>query len=172
MTGFYPQRRPMTLGMVPSGDPGIAGTLRRMVRLTREGKKDPGVRQVAAQLVRDLPQYDTLGEIRALHAFVRDSIRYTNDIRGVELLQTPRATLEMGVGDCDDKSVLLASLLESIGRPTRFVAVAFPPGNAFSHVLVETRFGSSGKWLPLETIKPVEVGWYPPGVSRRMTAHV
>lgn len=173
---LYPQPRPMTLGMVPSGPAGIAATLKTMVRVARDARKDPGVRQLAASLVRDLPQYDTVGEVRALHAFVRDHIRYTNDIRNVELIQTPKATLEMGVGDCDDKSTLLASLLESIGRPTRFVAIAMKPSDQFSHVYVETRLGVDAKgrprWVPLETIKPVDAGWSPSNVTRRMVAHV
>lgn len=166
---FYPAPRPMTLGQLPSGSAGIAETLKIMVRLAREYKKDVGVREVAARLVRNVPQYDTLGEVRALHAFVRDCIRYTSDIRGVETVQTPRATLEMAVGDCDDKSTLLAALLESIGRPARFVAIGMN-GRALSHVLVETRAGKG--WIPLETIRPVEAGWSPPGVTRKMIAHV
>jgi len=165
---LYPEPRPTVFGMVPSGPDGTRAVLREMIALVRQYKKDPGVRQVAAELVRSLPQYDRAGEVRALHAFVRDAVRYTNDIRGVETLQTPKATLEMGVGDCDDKSTLLAALLESIGRPTRFVAVAFSPG-AFSHVYVETLLGR--RWVPLETIKPVPAGWSPQGVYSRMVAH-
>lgn len=168
---LYPLTHPITLGTLPAGNAGIAATLKAMVKLAREFKKDAGVRELATRLVRDLPQYDTLGEVRALHAFVRDAIRYTNDIRGVETVQTPRTTLETGVGDCDDKSLLLASLLESIGRPARFVAIDVGAGK-LSHVLVETRVGRSGKWLPLETIKPVPAGWWPPGVTKKMTAHV
>ena len=167
---LYPSPRPYTLGLVPDGPAGIAATLKAMVKIAREGKKDPGVRQLAASLVRDLPQYDRLGEIKALHAYVRDAVRYTNDIKGVELLQTPAATLQMGVGDCDDKSILLGSLLESIGRPARFVAIALGANPNFSHVLTETRYGKG--WMPLETIKPVEAGWYPRGVTKRMVAHV
>ena len=140
-----------------------------MVTLARQGKKDAGIRQLAASLVRDLPQYDRLGEIKALHAFVRDHVRYTNDPRGVEMVQTPQATLEMGVGDCDDKSTLLAALLESIGRPARVVAIALG-GRDLSHVLVETHLTKG--WMPLETIKDVEAGWYPKGVTRRMVLHV
>jgi transglutaminase-like putative cysteine protease len=168
---LYPAPRPMTLARIPNGREGIKRTLQAMSRITRVFKKDAGIREVAASLVRDLPQYDTVGEVKALHAFVRDSIRYTGDISKVETLQTPKATLEMGIGDCDDKSILLASLLESIGRPTRFVAVGFGSGGGHSHVLVEVRAGGAGKWVPLETIKPVEAGWGPAGVTRRMVAH-
>lgn len=169
---LYPNPRPMTLGTLPPGRAGTAATLKEMVKLARQYKKDSGVREVAARLVANLPQYDRLGEIRALHAFVRDSIRYTNDIKGVETLQTPKATLELGIGDCDDKSTLLASLLESIGRPARFVALALNGSQGFSHVLCEARYGPPGKWLPLETIRPVEAGWYPANVTKKMIAHV
>lgn len=168
---LYPTPRPMTLGRVPSGREGIKQTLHVMSRLCRKYKKDPGIVELACSLVRDLPQYDKAGEIRALHAFVRDNIRYTNDIRGVETVRTPRATLEMGTGDCDDKSLLLAALLEAIGKATRFVAVGFGDGTGLSHVLVEVRHGKSGRWVPLETIKPVEAGWSPANVQRRMVAH-
>jgi len=162
----------MRLGAVPSGNAGTALTLKEMARLARSGAKDPGVIQVASSLVRDLPQYDRVGEIRALHGFVRDSIRYTNDPTDLELLRTPRAILEMGVGDCDDKSTLLASLLRCIGRPSRYVAVELRGLHGFSHVFVETPLGR--KWVPLETIKPVPAGWGPPRaqVTRRMVAHI
>lgn len=172
---LYPAPRPMTLGRVPSGREGIKLTLQAMSRLARAFKKDVGVRELASRLVAGLPQYDIAGEIRTLHAFVRDCIRYTNDIAGVETLQTPKYTLEVRVGDCDDKSTLLASLLESIGKKTRFVAVGPGGTGVSSHVLVEVRAGRTrdGKprWVPLETIKPVEAGWFPKGMSRNMVAH-
>jgi transglutaminase-like putative cysteine protease len=168
---LYPATRRITLGVLPSGPEGIRRTLRVMSSMVRVAKKDPGIRELACQLVRGFPQYDRNGEVRALHAFVRDHIRYTGDIRGVETIQTPRVTLQTGVGDCDDKSTLLASLLESINRATRLVAVGFSEAGGYSHVLVEVRAGKSGKWVPLETIKPVEVGWQPAGIKRRMVAH-
>lgn len=157
------------MGTLPSGAAGIAATLKIMVKLARQFKKDVGVRELAGNLVRDLPQYDNRAAVRALHAFVRDCVRYTGDIAGVETLQTPKATLELGVGDCDDKSLLLAALLQAINLPARFVAIAMNDG-PYSHVLVETRRGS--RWVPLETIRPVEVGWFPPNVTKKMIAHI
>src|SRR3972149_621421 len=156
----YPRPRPTTFGELPSGVEGIRRTLRIMVQMQRHWKKDPGIRQLAADLVKNLPQGDTTAEVKVLHAFVRDRIRYTNDIHGIETLQTPRATLEMEVGDCDDKSLLLAALLGAIGRATRFVALGFSAEERYSHVLPQVRLGSRGQWFYLETIKPVEAGWY------------
>ena len=160
----------MSLGLLESGDAGVSKTLRLMKALVLQYRRDPGVMQLARQLVAGLPQYDRGGEIRVLHAFVRDHIRYTNDPQDMELLQTPKATLEMGTGDCDDKATLLAALLASIGRRTRLVAVALRPSVSFSHVLVEVQHGKG--WMPLETIKNVAAGWGPPNVSRRMVCHI
>lgn len=154
-------RPQMVLMGIPSGREGVAATLRLMSRLVEQGKKTPAVRSTALQLTRYLPQKDYRAEISALHAFVRDRIRYTRDIRNVETLHTAEQVLLQGQGDCDDKSILLASMLESIGHPTRFIAVAFKPGR-FSHVLTEVRPGNSGPWIALETTEPVGVGWRPP----------
>ena len=160
----------MTLGMVADGPEGTKQTLKVMVDLARAAKRDPGVIQLARSLVAGLPQYDRTGEVKALHAFVRDAIRYTNDPIDVELVQTPRATLEMRTGDCDDKATLLAALLASIGRQSRFVAIALGHAPNYQHVLVEVQNGRG--WMPLETIKDVPAGWGPKGVTKRMLAHV
>lgn len=153
---------PPTLLMgIPSGKEGIKVTLRLMRQLTRQGKKSPAVRQLAVELTRNLPQKDWLGEVQAIHKFVRDNIRYVKDIRGVETLHTVERILTNGSGDCDDKSILAASLLESINHPTRFVAIGFKPGN-FSHVYVETLIGN--KWVAVETTEPVALGWKPKNI--------
>lgn len=101
-----------------------------------------------------------------IHRFVRDRIRYVKDIKGVETLQSPEKTLEIGQGDCDDKSVLVGALLESIGHPVRFKAIGFIPG-VFSHVLPETKIGS--KWIAVETTEPWPLGRLPPGIIQRLT---
>jgi transglutaminase-like putative cysteine protease len=119
-----------------------------MSKITKVGKKSARVRNAALKLIEPQKAQDWRGEINALFLFVRDAMKYVKDIRGVETLHTPDKLLEIGRGDCDDKSILLASLLESIGHPTRFIAAAYR-GGRFSHVYLETRIGN--KWLPLET---------------------
>lgn len=168
---LYPAPRPATLGTLSSGQAGTAETLKIMVDLARKYRRDPGIIQLARDLVHSLPQYDRMGELQVLHAFVRDAIRYTNDPEGMELVQTPRATLEMRTGDCDDKATLLATLLSSIGRRSRFVAIGFTALGPYTHVLVEALQKDRG-WMPLETIKNVAAGWGPTNVARRMTINV
>lgn len=155
--------------MIPAGTPGIVQTLKTMSRFVREGKKNFHVRNAAISRTRHCAQKDYACEVRALHVFVRDGIRYVQDINGVETVQTPDKTLEIAAGDCDDKSVLLAAMLESIGHPTRFIAIGFQP-NIYSHVYVETKIGAN--WIPLETTEPVEVGWEPdPTLIRARLPH-
>lgn len=150
-----------------------------MRNLVRVGRKSPRVRQVAVLLTQGLPQKDLEAEIQALYQFVRDRIRYVRDIRGVETLHTADRILENKQGDCDDKSILLASLLESLGFVTRLTAVGFsrpkklfgqPVATGYSHVLPEVLV--KGAWIPLETTEPVQAGWSPARVRSRLTVNV
>ena len=147
-----------TLSLIPSGPDGILETLRVMKRLAREGKKNLTVRNTAMSLTQGCGQKDYACEVRTLHAFVRDQIRYIGDIAGVETVQAPEVTLQLRAGDCDDKATLIMAMLESIGHPCRFRAIGFSP-DVYEHVYVETKIGA--QWVPLETTEPVNVGWQP-----------
>lgn len=140
-------------------------TLEYMRRFVNEYKTHPAIRETALSLTKSLPQKDFNGEIRALFNFVQNHIRYIKDVYDVETIQTPIKTLEYGQGDCDDKSSLLAALLESIGHKTRFKAVGFAPGQ-ISHVLLEVE--QFGQWVSLETTEPVALGWSPPQVREQI----
>lgn len=130
-------------------------------------------RQVADNLTKHLPQKAWIAEIRALHNFVRDEIRYLRDVNGIETVQYPEFVLRNRTGDCDDKATLLATLLEAIGHPARFRAVGFRPG-VLEHVLVDTQVGKgrNKKWLPLETTENVDIGWQPPNIRHQMIRHL
>lgn len=52
---------------------------------------------------------------KALYYYSQNNIRYINDPAAREYVQLPGETMLSKAGDCDDKSVLLATLLESIG---------------------------------------------------------
>lgn len=157
-----------TMSQIPNGKAGIRETLKLMSKLVAQYKSHPRVRELAMQITAPLQQKNFVGEACALHAFVRDRIRYVKDIAGVETIQTPIQTLRIKCGDCDDKSTLVASLLESLGHPTRFVAVGFRD-NSLSHVFVQTKVG--GKWVSVECTEPVSFGWTPPNIKNHMIQH-
>lgn len=166
---FLDLPRPTFLGALPPGAPGTRATLVAMSDLVHRYKRADRIRSTAIELTRGLAPKDWSAEVRALFDFVRDHIRYTRDVRGVETLQTPDATLDLEAGDCDDKSTLLAALLESIGHPTRFVAVGYRTPGDFAHVYVETRVGN--RWVALDATMNVEAGWSPRPPVTRMTVH-
>jgi hypothetical protein len=154
---------------IAGGRAGVLETLAHMRRMVREAKRDYFIRRKAEQLVEHVPQKDWPGEARAIHAFVRDSIAYRLDPNEIELVKTPVKVLETGAGDCDDKSVLVAALLESIGHPTRLVAIGFTPGE-LTHVYVETKIGN--RWFALETTEPLEFGDAVSGFLDREIVHI
>ena len=163
------QKTRVMLAALPSGVEGIRATLALMVKLARQGKKSYVVRRLAEQITSDIRQKDWREEARAVQEYVRDHVRYVKDINGVETVATPEQTISRLMGDCDDKSLLTASLLESVGHPTRFVAVGRAP-NRFVHVLVETLIAN--RWVPVETTENVPLGWYPPDMPYRLVYHV
>lgn len=167
VTGTTLRSPPYLRGELPRGQAAARRTLRIMRHMVRECKTDLALRNLAMELVKHLPQRDIAGQARVLQAWVRDRIRYIGDIDGVETLHTPRQIVKQGQGDCDDKSLLLATMLASIGHKTRFVALGYGP--AVSHVLVETRIGKN--WVPLETTENVGAGWYPSNIKSRMIVH-
>jgi transglutaminase-like putative cysteine protease len=126
-----------------------------MRRLVRDYKKHPVIIQLARKLVRHCNQKDWVCEVKAIHRFWRDHVRYVKDIRGVETVQTPIKSLEIGQGDCDDSTTGVCATLESIGHPTRLIAIGLNPMQ-YQHVYCETKIGK--KWIPVETTEPWPLG--------------
>ena len=148
-----------TLMGAPDGRAGHLSTVAKMRAMVRECKCDPAIIQKATGIIYMQPQHDEFSEVRALFEFVRDHIRYQMDVVGVETLADPRMTLRRQVGDCDDKATLCASLLESVGYPTRFVMAGYH-GPEYEHVYFETLV--RGHWVPCETTEMVPLGWSAP----------
>lgn len=151
---------------IPNGNAGTLETLKKMRLLIISEVSNYRIIQLARYLVEDLKQQDFLGEAKLIQEFVRDQIRYVKDPRNVELIQTPTKTLEIGQGDCDDKSILVSTLLECLGMPTRLAAVGFNNSDFCSHVLVEVYINR--QWHYVETTEPVLFGWTPPNITRKM----
>ena len=161
-----------TLQSLPAGTAGVRETLKRMRGIVRASIRSPDmvVRNRALSIVSGLPSKDFNAELFTLWRWVDTEIRFVRDIHGIETLQTPEKTLELGAGDCDDHAILISALAEVLGFPTRFHAVGFQPGE-FVHVLTEAEL--NGKWISLETtVAGAYIGWYPPGIQASMIQHI
>lgn len=134
-----------------------------MVRLAREYRADPAIRYLAAGLVQNVTAKDYRTEVETIFEWIKANIRYTQDVNDVETIQFPLNTIEFGYGDCDDMSLLLATMLESIGHPSRFAAVGFGEPFEFDHVFVQTLIGT--RWVALDATEENPMGWEPPGIT-------
>lgn len=146
---------------IRGGRGGVADTLDLMVAWAREYCTDARVFDLARDIVRPLMSRDYLGEAAAIQDWVRNHVRYTQDILDVETLQTPPRTLDYMQGDCDDQALLAGTMLRAVGHPVRFVAVAFEQAGDFEHVYCEFLYARR-RWVALETTVPCVLGHEPP----------
>lgn len=87
---------------------------------------------------------DELKKTRALLDFVSNEIHYVSDPEdGIEYTKDPFATIISGGGDCEDQTLVLCSLLESVGVKTY---IAFTP----DHVFALVRFSETYSQLTVE----------------------
>ncbi len=83
---------------------------------------DDEVRRVAAELTKGKTTREQ--KLRALFEFVADDIRYVNYVSGEWWLPNrPQQLLARREGDCDDKAMLLITLLRSVGIEAQEVMV-------------------------------------------------
>ncbi|QEU90454.1 transglutaminase domain-containing protein [Streptomyces kanamyceticus] len=153
----------ITTYRVPSGPAGTARTAWHMRSLILQGGKDMYVRRRAVRLLkaRGVRPKDYLGEIRALFEWVRRSVRYTRDPYRVELLHSARRMIQLRAGDCDDMTILLGALLQSVGHQVRIVLAGPDAGRPglFTHVYPEAEY--RGRWIALDATMPHPMGWAP-----------
>lgn len=144
---------------IPDGVAGTEATLAVMGRMVRDYKRRPDVIDAAREIIESVPPKQYAAEAAAIFQYVQREMRYTLDVDGMEVVQTPDKTMMLGHGDCDDLSVLLATLLAATGKPTRFI-VAFNDDDS-GHVWTEVLIGN--RWFAMDpTEADYEFGDRPP----------
>jgi hypothetical protein len=123
---------------IPPGTPGIRRTAEQMARFVRSDCRNQAVRTVAESIVSGCEGHDFTGEIEALFRYARDRVVYRRDPVDTERVSGAMGTVRSGVGDCDDKVVLLATLLCAMGHESRFVIIS-QSGGDWDHVYLEVR---------------------------------
>ena len=117
-------------------------TLGLMQQLAVAGSKDLEVRSAAIEALdrAGAPDHEPFAALGAVFRYVRDRIRFVPDPVGTQAVQSPRATLSIGAGNCAQRATLIAAMARSIGIPAslRFRVIAANPRlpRAFSHVYV------------------------------------
>lgn len=107
--------------------------------------QDPEMRKIALKITSKCPERDGLCEARAVYDYVKRNVRYTGDIapiamgaggpvEGIDLYQSARRTIEFGGGDCDDQTILVATLLALNGITPRLRVVKQSRNEDWSHI--------------------------------------
>lgn len=148
------------LAEIPDGESGIRQILKIARKVVRHYRYDPAIRQKAISIASVAPGKNYTVEVKALFEYVRDSIRYVGDATDSQTMQTPDVTLYVRSGNCMQKAILLAAMLESINHKTRFKAIGYDPEAGYEHVFLETLIGRD--WVPLDASEDQPFGWEPP----------
>ncbi len=108
--------------------------------LSRVDYRDRQINILAIRTVADTND-DDIQKTRAILDYVSNQIHYVSDPDdGMEFVKDPLTTLEAGGGDCEDQTLLLCSMLESVGVKTY---IAFTD----DHVFALARFHKKNRGL-------------------------
>jgi hypothetical protein len=129
--------------------------MRKLIRLY---SRDANIRRLALIATAGLPSRDYQAEAAAIWKLVRARVRFVRDIKDLETLQTPLATLQQAGGDCDDHATLTGALLASLGHTVAIKIVDVGDGTGsgrpagYSHVYLVDNI--RGVPFPLDTTDP------------------
>ncbi|MFC1769278.1 transglutaminase domain-containing protein [Nanoarchaeota archaeon] len=109
---------------------------------------DPIIRQVATKIVAQCGG-NKICSTEALYLFVRDNMNYVSDPVNFEYVEDPKEVLTVKGCDCESGTLLLASLLESVGIDSELVLI---PGHAFLRAYLPdaSLFIRKGDWVYLD----------------------
>ena len=149
-----------------SSDMPIEERLASIQDLVHKSVQDPEMRKLALQITSGCAERDGDCEARAVYDFVKSNVRYTGDIapiafpngdvEGIDLYQSARRTVEFGGGDCDDQSILIATLLALNGITPRLRVMKENKDDDWSHIfpLAGLPKTEPTEWTALDTTLP------------------
>ncbi len=136
-------------------------TISGILDLIREGKNDPRIRETAVEVLQSqgLSAMDYEQVFEAMLRFVRENVMFVRDPTKTDVMFDPVHTLDLGYGDCEDNGIVLASLLESIGLPTRLVIIS-KFGPVWDHAYIQAGYPPDNptEWVALDSTIPGPAG--------------
>jgi hypothetical protein len=159
----------LTLSDGPNGTDETVDAMAK-VAMGQFGAGSVRIRNLTLDIIRqnNVAEKDQLGEVKAVHDWVMNHLRYVRDPYGIEFLTYPETlAFDRTDGDCDDHVILEAAMLGSIGIPTRFITVGFQ-GKPYSHVYMGAMLNNNTELLPLDPIvKNKPAGWEAPNPTSK-----
>jgi hypothetical protein len=127
--GNLPQTKEQKLRNGANGNYDTVSVMRSMAK---DRSTHPLVRLLALNILQDakIPSHNYLDECMAIGRYVQRYVRYVKDPKGMEQLTDPILMIEKlqrgeAMGDCDDMSLLIATLLLAIGHQPYFRMVRY-----------------------------------------------
>lgn len=150
-------------GTLEPGEKGNHQTIKLMEKIARQRSGDPTIRKFALNILSyyQVPSQDYAKEALAIGDYVKEKVRYVRDPDGIEYLQDPVDMIKQmakgeAQGDCDDMSLLIATLLLAIGHRPYFRTVRY--NTQFGHynhiyvVVYEKNVGTAPMRIVLDAI--------------------
>lgn len=134
-----------------------------MKKVARQRAGHPLIRRLATSILNyyEVPSQHYADEAMAIGDYVKEKVRYVRDPDGIEYLQDPVDLVEhikqgQASGDCDDMSLLIATLLLSVGHVPSFRAVRYRDyAGHYNHIYVvdyEKNWGGPRQRIVLDAI--------------------
>jgi hypothetical protein len=116
------------------------------------GLRDPLMRHIGLMVTRGCPARADMCELRAIFDFVVTNVRYTGDITDKDTFQSALRTLQFGGGDCDDHSILNATLAMENGFRCKW-RITSNTGATWDHIycMAAVPKHKPSQWIPLDT---------------------
>ena len=139
---------------------------RELCRMLNDGIRSPEVRLAATNSI--IPD----DEVYSVYEWAKQHYDYVPDPENAELFIAPRIMVERindnGVchGDCDDASLLLASLLGSIGYDVKLSLLDTDMDMEYDHCICSVRINND--WVDLDlAVKDIPPGWIEQYLKRK-----
>lgn len=153
-------------------DVSTADTVARMSNIVRNQVYSSVVVNAVSDAIKDVPPNGApTDKARAIFYWIKTHIKFRNDLENTvnylpdvdnpadkELLISPDLLLQLGYGDCDDFSMLAATMLFIVGIPARFITIAADARcpQHFTHIYVQAFVG---KWIGFDVSHGSMLGW-------------
>jgi len=105
----------------------------------------------------NVPERNDKALVQAVLSYAQDNIKFFRE--RPERFASPIRTVLMGIGDCDDKTIFIATALRTFRIPVRLVFLRFQSPETekwVSHVYPQCKLDN--KWISLESVHKWEMG--------------
>ncbi len=150
----------------------IEGRVSHIVKMIRKYREDPRIRDIASAILTKrcgdswcVPEKDWLAELEAVFKAIKKNIRYTRDIVSKVTFVSPVRTLaQYHIGDCDDLTIALGSILGHIGYPVKLRVIQTVGNKDYNHIYLLAGIPPSRptKWVAMDASVNKPMGFQAP----------